>query len=62
MVFQIILEHTKSIRKVKLHKCNYMQDDALYHLVVLAFSLRDLEVSSCANVTDDGILALSNML
>jgi H+-transporting ATP synthase F0 complex subunit s len=55
-------EHTKHIRKLKLHKCNYVYDDALYHLPVLSFSLRDLQVSSCPNVTDDGILALSNIL
>ncbi|CAG7822668.1 unnamed protein product [Allacma fusca] len=55
-------EHTKHIRRLKLHRCNYMFDDALYHLPVLSFSLKDLQISGCPNVSDDGILALSNML
>jgi len=55
-------EHTKHIRRLKLHRCNYMYDAALYQLPVLSFSLRDLEVSGCPNVSDDGILALSNIV
>ncbi|XP_064483897.1 ATP synthase subunit s, mitochondrial-like [Ornithodoros turicata] len=50
------LEHVKSI---KLHKCAYITDEALHMLAYAKKTLRTLHVTSCGNVTDDGVKSLA---
>ena len=44
---------------MKLYKCNYLDDSALPMLAVVKDSLVDLELSSCGNITDDGVKSLA---
>lgn len=49
------------VRKAIFHRCGYIEDDAVAALGYLKDSLRDLQLSSCGNVTDAGILTLTQM-
>jgi len=54
----------KYIRKIIFHKCYYIEDSALQMLEPLKQSLIDLQISSCLNVTENGLrhlTALSNL-
>ncbi|XP_053696181.1 ATP synthase subunit s, mitochondrial [Sabethes cyaneus] len=55
------LKGLKHLRKVKLHKCVYLQDQALAKLALVADTLEELEVSSCKNITDHGLLCLREL-
>ncbi|KAJ8948133.1 hypothetical protein NQ318_008486 [Aromia moschata] len=46
------------ITKVILHKCNYLEDSALGELHYLKNSLLLLQISSCPNITEKGLLHL----
>ncbi|KAG5884981.1 hypothetical protein JTB14_000372 [Gonioctena quinquepunctata] len=55
-------EHFKGcehIRKLVLHKCYYLEDKALAELHYIKNSLLYLQVSSCPNITDGGLLNLN---
>jgi len=52
------LEHVK---KAIFHRCSYMEDDAVVALGTLKNCLRHLQLSSLGNVTDSGILSLTQM-
>ncbi|XP_058449878.1 ATP synthase subunit s, mitochondrial isoform X2 [Malaya genurostris] len=55
------LKGLKHLRKVKLHKCVYLEDRALAKLRIVADTLEDLEVSSCKNISDAGLLQLKDL-
>ncbi|EDS29968.1 ATP synthase subunit s, mitochondrial [Culex quinquefasciatus] len=55
------LKGLKRLRKVKLHKCVYVENQALAKLAFVADSLEALEVSSCKNITDSGLLSLKEL-
>jgi len=48
----------KHVRKAKFHKCGYMEDEAVRRIGYLKDTLEELQLSSCGNVTDEGILTL----
>uniref|UniRef100_A0A8C6ELM2 ATP synthase subunit s, mitochondrial n=1 Tax=Microcebus murinus TaxID=30608 RepID=A0A8C6ELM2_MICMU len=55
------LEHAE---KMRLCKCHYIEDDCLQkigQLEKLQKSLLEMEIISCGNITDKGIIALSNL-
>ncbi|XP_046388885.1 ATP synthase subunit s, mitochondrial [Ischnura elegans] len=52
----------KHLEKIKLHRCMYVEDEALKNLVLVKDSLKDLQVSSCGDVTNDGILSLDKLI
>lgn len=56
-----LIEGLKSVKKAVFHKCGYMEDDAVRQLGFLKDTLEDLQISSCGNVTDEGILTLVQM-
>ncbi|KAK4324946.1 hypothetical protein Pmani_004445 [Petrolisthes manimaculis] len=49
------LQGCKYIKKIIFHKANYMDDAALSQLPTLRDSLTHLQVSSCGNITLDGL-------
>jgi len=51
----------KRVRKAVFHRCGYMEDDAVSRIGYLKDTLKDLQISSCGNVTDEGILTLVQM-
>ncbi|XP_022913848.1 ATP synthase subunit s, mitochondrial [Onthophagus taurus] len=51
----------KQISKIVLHDCNYLKDGCLKLLKPLNPTLRILQVSKCANITDKGLLHLSEL-
>ncbi|XP_057654268.1 ATP synthase subunit s, mitochondrial-like [Diorhabda carinulata] len=51
----------KNIDTLILHKCAYVDDKALVLLHHLKDSLSKLQVSCCPNVTDKGVLSLTNL-
>ena len=54
-------ENVKAVRKIRLHHCAYLDDACLDRLVLLKDSLRHLEISSCGDVTDDGVVSLGRL-
>ncbi|XP_066993383.1 ATP synthase subunit s, mitochondrial-like [Anabrus simplex] len=46
------------IKRIKFHRCYNIEDRALENLSIVKDSLQHLQVSSCGNVSDNGILAL----
>lgn len=57
-------EHFKNctaIRKVTLKSCRYMENEALEKLGHLKDSLRELEITGCYNVVDEGLLTLKQL-
>lgn len=49
------------ISKLILHKCGYLDDQALPHLHYLKKSLLYLQISSCPNINDNGLLHLKEL-
>lgn len=45
----------KFIEKIIFHKCDYLEDPALEGLSPLQKSLKYLQISSCANITEKGL-------
>ncbi|KAI0239779.1 ATP synthase subunit s, mitochondrial [Lamellibrachia satsuma] len=54
-------ENVKNMQKIRLHHCAYLEDAAIERLVLLKDSLQHLEISSCGDVTDDGLLSLGRL-
>ena len=54
-------ENVKGVRRIRLHHCAYLDDAALERLLLLKDSLRHLEISSCGDVTDDGVVSLGRL-
>lgn len=55
-------EHFKGCKYIDsliFHKCVYVDDEALVSLHHLNNSLKKLQISSCPNVTDKGVLSLA---
>lgn len=48
----------KFVRKIVFHKCNYLEDVALEGLSPLQKCLKDLQISSCPNITEKGLSSL----
>uniref|UniRef100_A0A182SWY8 Uncharacterized protein n=1 Tax=Anopheles maculatus TaxID=74869 RepID=A0A182SWY8_9DIPT len=55
------LEGLSRLRKVVLHNCVYIDDQALYKLRYAAGTLEELQISKCGNVTDHGLLHLKQL-
>ncbi|XP_055640727.1 ATP synthase subunit s, mitochondrial [Toxorhynchites rutilus septentrionalis] len=55
------LKGLKCLRKVKLHKCVYVENQALGKLKYVVDTLEELEVSSCRNITDHGLQHLKDL-
>ncbi|XP_013790448.1 ATP synthase subunit s, mitochondrial-like isoform X1 [Limulus polyphemus] len=49
------LEH---LRKMKFHRCSYLDNNALFMLAYVKNTLDNLEIVSCGNVSDEGVLSL----
>lgn len=49
------------MKKAVFHRCGYLEDEAVRSLGYLKETLEDLQISSCGNVTDEGILTLTQM-
>ncbi|KAJ8930619.1 hypothetical protein NQ314_016532 [Rhamnusium bicolor] len=47
------------VRKIIFHKCNYLEDSAFSELYYLKKTLMFLQVSSCPNITEKGLLHLN---
>ncbi|CAL1276287.1 unnamed protein product [Larinioides sclopetarius] len=55
------LKGLKHLKIIKLHKCSYIEDTCLSMLLAVKDSLQHLEIVSCGNVTDKGILSLARL-
>lgn len=51
----------KHIDKITLHKCLYLENPALPLLKTLSDTLKFLQVTSCGNITEEGLNSLSNL-
>lgn len=54
----------KFIEKLILHKCDYLEDPAIERLLPLVQTLKYLQISSCRNITEKGLMgvhALKNL-
>lgn len=54
-------EGCKYIDKVILHQCGYIEDKALEYFKILNNSLKHLQISSCRNVTSNGLSSLESL-
>ncbi|GFX42228.1 ATP synthase subunit s, mitochondrial [Trichonephila clavipes] len=55
------LRGLKYLERIKFYKCIYLEDTCLNMLSVLKNSLQHLEVISCGNVSDKGVISLSQL-
>ncbi len=55
------LDGCNHLHKAIFHKCGYIEDEAVEKLGYLSNTLKYLQLSSCGNVTDEGILTLVQM-
>uniref|UniRef100_A0AAG5CZD1 Mitochondrial ATP synthase regulatory component factor B n=1 Tax=Anopheles atroparvus TaxID=41427 RepID=A0AAG5CZD1_ANOAO len=55
------LEGLTQLRKVTLHNCVYIDDQALWKLQKAADTLQEVQISKCSNVTDHGLLHLKKL-
>ncbi|XP_042209084.1 ATP synthase subunit s, mitochondrial-like isoform X2 [Homarus americanus] len=51
----------KHIRRIVFHKASYLDDLGLSQLLLLQNSLKELQISSCGNVTSDGLRNLKKL-
>lgn len=51
----------KQLKKLILHRCGYVNDQALTDLEYLKGSLLYLQISSCPTITDKGLLTLKQL-
>jgi len=49
------------MKKLILHKCHYLDNEALPMLLAVKDSLENLQLSSCGNIDDDGVKSLSHL-
>ena len=49
----------KHLKKLTLHKCMYLDNDALPMLAAVKDSLEDLQLSSCGDISDAGVKTLA---
>lgn len=49
------------IEKIILHQCKHMENDALEKLGFLKNSLKELQVTNCGNVEENGLLTLKQL-
>ena len=54
-------EGLKHLKKLVLHKCNYLDNEALPMLTAVKDTLEELQVSSCGDIDDWAIKKLSNL-
>ncbi|XP_055926197.1 ATP synthase subunit s, mitochondrial-like [Argiope bruennichi] len=55
------LNDLKYVKTIKLHKCFYIEDTCINMLSAVKNSLQNLEIVSCGNVTDNGILSVAKL-
>lgn len=63
-IMKIGFEHFRgcdSIEKIILNRCKYLENDALSELHYVKDTLKELQVTSCYNFRDDGLLALKSL-
>ena len=48
----------KHLKKVTLHKCDYLDNEALPMLAYVKETLQELQISSCGNIDDEGVKSL----
>ncbi|XP_053669930.1 ATP synthase subunit s, mitochondrial [Anopheles nili] len=56
------LQGLNHLRKVTLHNCVYIDDQALWKLRYAGDTLEEVHISKCGNVTDHGLLHLKQLL
>ncbi|XP_065368322.1 ATP synthase subunit s, mitochondrial [Calliphora vicina] len=63
-IMKIGLDHFKgcnSIDTVILHKCKHLESDGLQGLVHLKKTLKDLQISACDNISDEGLMVIGEL-
>jgi len=61
LLIWVSVEGLKHVRKAVFHRCGYMEDEAVTRIGFLKDTLKDLQISSCGNITDEGLLTLVQM-
>ncbi|XP_035675568.1 ATP synthase subunit s, mitochondrial-like [Branchiostoma floridae] len=54
-------KHLQHVKSLKLNRCMYITDECIGKLHLLAGTLQHLEVTSCGNVTDKGLMQLKDL-
>lgn len=52
----------KQLRRIIFHKASYLTDEALEDLVVLKDTLKEIQISSCGNISVDGLRHLKKLI
>lgn len=55
------LENCQSLDKIVMKNCVYIDDYAVEKLALRKDSLKDLEISSCKNITEHGLLQIKKL-
>ncbi|XP_065331963.1 ATP synthase subunit s, mitochondrial [Cloeon dipterum] len=49
------------VEKIVFHKCGYLTDSAILYLPILKASLKHLQISSCGNITVEGLQPIKQL-
>lgn len=55
------LRGLKHVKKLILHQCNYLDNEALPMLAAVKDTLEELQLSSCGDIDDSGVKSLSHL-
>ncbi|KAG8230605.1 hypothetical protein J437_LFUL004518, partial [Ladona fulva] len=55
------LRGLKYVERIIFHRCGSLEDEAVKQLIFVKDSLKHLQISSCGDVTDEGVLSLSGL-
>lgn len=55
-------QNCSAIQRITLKSCRYMENEAIAKLGSLKDSLRELEITGCYNVIDEGLLTLKQLI
>ena len=57
-----LIENLKFLKKMILHDCQYLDDEALPLLAHVKDSLTDLQLTNCGNISDPGVESLAALV
>lgn len=55
------LKHCSRIKKIILHRCNHLENEAMEKLAYVKDSLNELQITECGNIESSGLLTLKQL-
>lgn len=59
--YSVFAEGLRHVRRIILHDCRYLYDDALEYLPLVKNTLQYLQLSNCGDITNRGLVPLTQL-